>query len=397
MATWILNFVKSGTPVKKQLGAQARQLFEVGLWGLPPGSQAATKIKPGDRVVAFAGAPERVFLADGVVEQGQHSWDATEVHRYPLNTSFQAGISIHQVSVWSRPLRFHDIWPSLSASDTNAKGHFMQAAYRLDQADGDQLIAAGRSGSPPAAPPVPVAPAPIAPAPAEPTAPAPQPPASADADIGAEAAAFLKLVERINDIPEGARINEETTRALLLNKYFDALGYSGLADIQYGETAQSGNTPDYVLRVDGRPAIAVEAKALGIALRDREAGQVTGYCGTLGVRWGLLTDGRFMKLYDAHVLSPSLDDRLVFELDLTDYRSPEEFEISIWSTVQMLSKQNMDRGHELDRYATQEMARRVMTDPGSSVVAAMQNELARQKVTLSNADVAQLIRGLISS
>ena len=69
MATWILNFVKSGTPVKKQLGAQARQLFEIGLYGLPPNSQAATKIQIGDRGIAYAGAPERVFLADGVVSQ----------------------------------------------------------------------------------------------------------------------------------------------------------------------------------------------------------------------------------------------------------------------------------------------------------------------------------------
>lgn len=287
----------------------------------------------------------------------------------------------------------------------------MQSAYQLRSADGDKLIAAGRGGAVPASHGVtsPAAPEDAAPAVAIPTPPAAPAPAAAPAgpgdspavepgaELAADASAFLAVVEEIRAIPPGTKINEETTRALLLNKYFEALGYSGLADIQYGETAVSGNTPDYVLRIGGKPAIAVEAKALGITLGEKEAGQVTGYCGTLGVRWGLLTDGQFMKLYDAHVLSPHLKDRLVFELDLTDYRSAEEFEISIWSTVQMLSRQNMLTGHELEQYATQEMARRVLTDPASPVVTALQGELAKQKVNLTNGDVAQLVRGLISS
>ncbi len=43
-------------------------------------------------------------------------------------------------------------------------------------------------------------------------------------------------------------------------------------------------------------------------------------------------------------MKPVMDDRLVFELDLADYRSAEDFEISIWDTVQMLSKHKMQTG-----------------------------------------------------
>ncbi len=99
MATWILNFVKSGTPVKKQLGAQARQLFEIGLYGLPPNSQAATKIQIGDRVIAYAGAPERVFLADGVVSQPHHHWTPEQAQQYPLDAGSRlASPSIRSLS-----------------------------------------------------------------------------------------------------------------------------------------------------------------------------------------------------------------------------------------------------------------------------------------------------------
>jgi hypothetical protein len=40
-------------------------------------------------------------------------------------------------------------------------------------------------------------------------------------------------------------------------------------------------------------------------------------------------------------MKPKMDDRLVFELDLADYRSAEDFEISIWDTMQMLFKHKM--------------------------------------------------------
>jgi predicted type IV restriction endonuclease len=225
-------------------------------------------------------------------------------------------------------------------------------------------------------------------------APKPPPPPSLS---DPQAAKFFAVVQQLRELDVAASINEETTRAFFLNKYFDALGYSTLQDIAHGEPAQSGHFPDYVLKVSGKPAVAVEAKALGSNLGTKEAGQVTGYCGTLGVRWGLLTDGRFFKLYDAHLLSPDLEDRLVFSLDLTDYRSAEDFDISIWSTVQMLSKQQMQTGDELERYAARELARRILTDSHSATLTALREELAKQKINLSPAEVAALVGELLGA
>lgn len=184
---------------------------------------------------------------------------------------------------------------------------------------------------------------------------------------------------------------------MFLNKYFDALGYSSLHDITYGESAVSGNFPDYVLKIKGHAAVAVEAKALGAKLGDKEAGQITGYCGTLGVRWGLLTDGRYFKLYDAHILKASMDERLVFELDLADYRSAEDFEISIWTVVHMLSKAAMRTGEELDRYAARELTRRILADTTSPVLAALQTELVNQKVHMTLDEVRCILVELLSS
>lgn len=112
---------------------------------------------------------------------------------------------------------------------------------------------------------------------------------------------------------------------------------------------------------------------------------------------GPLTDGRILKLYDSHSTKQKMDDRLVFELDLADYRSAEEFEISVWATVQMFSKEKMQTGDELERYAARELIRRLLTDNKGVVLPTIREELARQKVQLSADEVRGLVEELIGS
>ena len=84
MASWILNFTKGGAKLKKQMPQQARELLEVGLWGVPATAQAKDKIAGGDRVLAYVGAPDRVFIGEAVVGSGWHAWAPDEVARYPM-------------------------------------------------------------------------------------------------------------------------------------------------------------------------------------------------------------------------------------------------------------------------------------------------------------------------
>lgn len=144
MPTYILNFVKAGTPHKQQLGAQARKLLDVGLWGIPPTSPARTKLTPGDRLIAYVGSPERVFIGDALVDQAYHSWTPDEAARYPETATYEAGISLREVAVWAKPLRQQDVWPKLAAAQKNPGAMFMQATLALLDADGAQLVEAGR-------------------------------------------------------------------------------------------------------------------------------------------------------------------------------------------------------------------------------------------------------------
>ncbi len=100
---------------------------------------------------------------------------------------------------------------------------------------------------------------------------------------------------------------------------------------------ESGNFPDHVLRVNGKPAIAIEAKKLGAQLGTKEAGQVVAYSSNLGVRWGGVTDGLF-KLYDAPVLGVPPEERQVLSVNLADYKDRDDFETRIYPELELIAK-----------------------------------------------------------
>jgi hypothetical protein len=86
---------------------------------------------------------------------------------------------------------------------------------------------------------------------------------------------LFKTVEKLIPAAQlGGSLSEYDTRAEFIDKYLEALGYMELGDIQRGSPVDSGNFPDYVLRVNGKAAIAIEAKKLGAPLGAKEAAQV---------------------------------------------------------------------------------------------------------------------------
>lgn len=136
-------------------------------------------------------------------------------------------------------------------------------------------------------------------------APTPSPTASPTPTSVGDGAVDLDLpFKTVEKLKEAAALNfsEYDTRAVFIDRYLEALGYTTLGDVQYGFPVDAGMFADYVVRVNDAAAIVIEAKKLGAQLGAKEAAQVVGYCANLGVRWGAVTDGRHFKLYDAPVL-----------------------------------------------------------------------------------------------
>ncbi|MCW2950835.1 MAG: hypothetical protein JWQ48_5 [Conexibacter sp.] len=116
----------------------------------------------------------------------------------------------------------------------------------------------------------------------------------------------------------------------------------------------------------------------------------------LGLRWGLLTDGRLLQVYDAPVTGVTPDQRLVVELDLDDWIDPEDFERRIWPQAAMLTKAALREGAALERCAARERIRALLADRASRTVRALQRELRTETVLLDTEAVVSPTSELVT-
>jgi predicted type IV restriction endonuclease len=120
------------------------------------------------------------------------------------------------------------------------------------------------------------------------------------------------------------------------------------------------------------------------------------YCSVLGLRWGLLTDGRLLQVYDAPVTGVVPAQRLVVELDLDDWIDREDFERRIWPQAAMLTKAAPREGAALERCAARERIRALLADRPSRTVRALQRELRTETVLLDTEAVVSLTSELVT-
>lgn len=398
VATFILNFTRGGTADKKAMPAQARKLLDVGLWGIPPKAQLRHKIAAGDRVLVFVGAPDRLFIGDAVVQSAYHEWTADEAARYPMTSTFDHGLALVESRLWSKPLAVMSVWPHTQAAKTNPTALWYGAVANVSTTDADLLLAAGvGNAAAQDASPQTTTGSGASPSPAQPAQPASL--ASSAPSAGAalpESDALFRVGERLKRFLLNPKpIQEDGTRAWFIDKLLDALGYNDFDDVDHGSAQTSGTFPDYVLRAGGQRVMAVEAKRLGAPLGEKEASQLVSYCSVVGVRWGALSDGRQLQIYDAPVVGVKPADRLVLQIDLADYADRDDFDTRIWPAASMLSKAAMVTGDELERHAARELIRTILADSSSASVNALQQELQARKVLISPSETAALLAELI--
>lgn len=116
------------------------------LSGVPPKTQLRTQVKPGDRVIAYVGAPERLFVGDAVVERGYHRW-SEEGGRFPDWLGYDHGITLVDVRVWPRAVPLMSAWQHTIGARTNPKALWFGGIIKLLPSDGRAILAAGIGGS----------------------------------------------------------------------------------------------------------------------------------------------------------------------------------------------------------------------------------------------------------
>jgi hypothetical protein len=399
MAEWILNFTRRGTKDKKLMPQQARGLLEIGLWGIPETAQAKDKLAASDRVLVYVGAPDRLFLGDARISSPWHHWTDTELgsekERYPTAGSFGAGIALADCRIWEKPVPLQIAWPQTQGAKTNPKARWYGAVARITSEDFDAILTAGLGTPQAAAEPSPAIAKPQQSVGAVADAHAQADTSSAEHGL-ADSGRLFAVARRIQQYLGAPKpMSEDGTRAFFIDKWLEALGYSDFDDIDHGSPVASGDFPDYVIRSGGHPVMAVEAKRIGHDLGPKEAAQIVKYGSVLGLRWGLLTDGRYLQVYDIPVTGLAPEDRLVLSIDLADFADREDFDTRTWPAAGLLAKPAMQTGKALERHAARELIRTRLTDPSSSTITALKTDLEQRKVILSRNEIVALVDDLI--
>ncbi len=160
-------------------------------------------------------------------------------------------------------------------------------------------------------------------------------------------------LKKFQPIVEAAKIrdvNESDTVVLLTGILSDILGYDKYTDITT-ELSIRGTYCDLAIKIDGKFSFLLEAKAIGIELKEQHVKQAVDYAANKGIEWVILTNSVNWKVFKI-IFSKPIQNPLIFELDFLKLRSkaPEDIEV-----LSVLSKEAVTKS-SLDEYFIQKQA-----------------------------------------
>lgn len=160
-------------------------------------------------------------------------------------------------------------------------------------------------------------------------------------------------LKKFQPIIESAKIrdvSESDTVVLLTGVLSEILGYDKYVDITT-ELAIRSSYCDLALKIDGKVSLLIEAKAVGIDLKEPHVKQAVDYAANKGIEWVILTNSVNWRIYKV-IFSKPIQNILVCEIDFLKlkHKSTEDME-----RIFLLSKEAVSKS-SLDHYFTQKQA-----------------------------------------
>jgi predicted type IV restriction endonuclease len=160
-------------------------------------------------------------------------------------------------------------------------------------------------------------------------------------------------LKRFQPIVESAKIrdvNESDTVVLLTGILSEILGFDKYTDITT-ELAIRGTYCDLAIKIDGNIKLLLEAKAVGIELKEQHVKQAVDYAANKGIEWVILTNSVNWRVYKI-IFSKPIQNIMVCEVDFLKLRTKGSEDIELFS---VLSKEAICKS-SLDDFYTQKQA-----------------------------------------
>lgn len=160
----------------------------------------------------------------------------------------------------------------------------------------------------------------------------------------------LKRLQPIMGSAKSRDVNESDTVTIVVDLLSDVLGYDRYAEITR-EFAIRNTFCDLAIKIDGKPCLLIEVKAIGLELKDSHVKQAVDYAANEGIEWVSLTNGNIWNVYRVSFEKP-IAHELVFAADLLAINPRKRNEIE---SLYLLSREGI-RKSALDEYHVQRQA-----------------------------------------
>ncbi len=124
----MFNSVKGGAASGSAWREVAAKFLEVMMWGIDADEPHRDALRPGDLVLIYLGAPERVFLGSAELSSAVHDWTPSEAQVYPGDSP--SGVLLTKVAHWDPPVPMKTVLLQMEPSE-NARADFQAGVVRI--------------------------------------------------------------------------------------------------------------------------------------------------------------------------------------------------------------------------------------------------------------------------
>jgi hypothetical protein len=116
MAHFLFNSVQDHEADSSASRELAAGLLRVGMWGVGADESHCDALAPGDLVLIYLGAPQRVFVGRAELASALHGWTPSEARVYP--GAYPGGVSLTRVEEWDPPVPMEGVLTEIGPSET---------------------------------------------------------------------------------------------------------------------------------------------------------------------------------------------------------------------------------------------------------------------------------------
>ena len=205
---------------------------------------------------------------------------------------------------------------------------------------------------------------------------------------------LVTSIKRFQPVLSSAKsrdVNESDTVIIVTDMLSEVFGYEKYAEIT-SEHAIRGTYCDLATMLNGKVQLLLEAKAVGIELKDSHIKQAVDYAANKGVEWVVLTNGIHWKIFKV-VFEKPINQELVYEIDFLalDTKNDEHLSLVYVLTKEGWLKEVLNDLHEQRQVLNKFMIAAVASS--EPVLDVMRRELKRMSpdVKITNEQIQETL------